>query len=283
VLAALCVSPVPRAAAQVSSVLSPKPAASSSPQATGPVDPLNLGRETPRGTVIGFVRAGQEENVDQAWEFLQQSGHGHVDANEKQELVDHLLTVMNATFPASALDSISRDAEVRGDDGRLQSEIKVGGTRTLSESFPLSLVRVDEAHGAKVWLISQRTLQQVPEAYESLRFPRLASKLPSFLVRTRALGMPLWQWLAIVLLAPVALALGWAIEFVVRRGWRFVLRLRRLPPPPAVPRYERKRRATSSSSATATERGRRRSCWLVRAPPCWLSKHSPGAGLQRRN
>ena len=144
--------------------------------------------------------------------------------------------MINATLTASALDSISRDAEVRGDDGRPQNEIKIGGTRTLSESFPLTLVRVDETHGAKVWLISQRTLQQVPEAYESLRFPRLASKLPAFLVKTRPLGMPLWQWLAIVLLAPVALALGWAIAFAGRRGWQFVRRLRRLPPPPPAPR-----------------------------------------------
>jgi MscS family membrane protein len=234
VLAALCLSPAPRAAAQVSSILAPKPAPSAQQAPAAQVDPLNLGRETPRGTVIGFVRAAQEENIDQAWEFLQPS-HGRVEEGEKREQVDRLLTVMNATFPATALESVSRDAEVRGDDGRPQNEITVGGTRTLSESFPLSLVRVDEGHGAKVWLISQRTLQQVQEAYESLRFPQLASKLPTFLVKTRALGMPLWQWLAIVLLAPVALALGWAIAYAGRHSWQFVRRVRHLPAPPTQP------------------------------------------------
>jgi MscS family membrane protein len=227
----------PAATAQsVSSALSPpKPA---SPPAQAATDSLGLGRETPRGTVIGFVRAAQEDNVEQAWEFFQPSGRSHVESTEKQELVDHLVTVMNATFPASALESISREPEVRGDDGRPQNEIKVGGTRSLSESFPLYLVRVDEPHGAKVWLISQRTLQQVPEAYDSLRFPRLASKLPAFLVKTRPLGMPLWQWLAIILLAPVAMAIGWVLAFVGRRCWQLVRRLRRLPP--AAPVLHRK-------------------------------------------
>jgi MscS family membrane protein len=204
-------------------------------QTAAPADPL--GRDTPRGTVIGFVRAAQEGNFEQARPYLQPSGKSHpLDTNEQQELVDHLLTVLNTRFPSSALDSISRDAEVRGDDGRLLNEIKVGGTRALSETFPLYLVRVDEPHGAKVWLISQRTLQEVPAAYDSLRFPRLANKLPSFLVNTRPLGMPLWQWLAVVLLAPIAMAFGWLVALLARFAWRLALQWRGLPLPPPVPR-----------------------------------------------
>jgi MscS family membrane protein len=223
----------PRVASQVGSVLSPKSTAAPS-QTTAAFDPRGLGRETPRGTVVGFVRAAQEENIEQAWEFFQYSAHGHLDATERQDLVDHLLTLINATFPTSALDSISRDPEVRGDDGRVQTETRVTGTRGLSEPFVLTLTRGDQ-HGAKVWLISQETLQQVPEAFESLRFPRLASKLPAFFVKTRALGMPLWQWLAILLLAPVAMSLGWSLALVSRALWRRALVWRGLPISPAPP------------------------------------------------
>jgi len=187
-----------RSSAQVTP-LSPK--APTPAQTAPPVDPL--GRETPRGTVIGFVRTAQEGNWLQARQYLQSAAHRRAtDANEEQELVDHLLAVFNARFPT--LDAISRDADVRGDDGRLLNEITVAGART-TESFPLTLVRVDEPHFGKIWLISQKTLEEVPAAYDSLRFPRLAQKLPSFLVKTRALGMPAWQGLAIVLLVPVAM------------------------------------------------------------------------------
>jgi MscS family membrane protein len=231
VFAASLLSAVPRSAAQVSSVLSPKLAAAPA-QAPAPIDPLGLGRETPRGTVIGFVRAAQDGNTDQAWEFLQSSGRGHPDVDEKQELVDHLLAVINATFSLSSLDSISRDAEVRGDDGRPVNETPVAAARTHDVPFLLTLVRVDD-HGTKVWLISQSTLRQVAEAYDSLHVPRLASKLPAPFVKTRALGMPLWQWLAILLLVPLAMALGWFVALVARTGWRRGLRWRRLPVPPA--------------------------------------------------
>jgi MscS family membrane protein len=214
-----------RLSAQVTA-LSPKVPASA--QTAAPADPL--GRETPRGAVIGFARAAQEGNWQQARQYLQPAVHGrHMDVNEEQELVDHLLVVLNARFPT--LDAISRDAEVRGDDGRLLNEITVAGART-TESFPLTLVRVDEPHFGKIWLISQKTLAEVPAAYDSLRFPRLAQKLPSFLVQTRALGVPLWQWLAIVLLVPIALAVGWALARIARKAWHFALQKRGLPVPP---------------------------------------------------
>src|ERR1700720_4105450 len=41
----------------------PSPAATSS-------DPLALGRETPRGTVVGFIRAAQAENYDVAVQYF---------------------------------------------------------------------------------------------------------------------------------------------------------------------------------------------------------------------
>jgi MscS family membrane protein len=234
VIVAICVFCAFSIRAQTPSVVSRKTSAAT--QATASADPLGLGRDTPRGTVIGFVRAAQEGNTELAWQYLQPSGKAHpLDASERQEIVDHLLTVLNATFPTSALDSVSRDQEVRGDDGRPLNELKLGGTRALSEPFPLYLVRVEEAGGAKVWRISQKTVQALPATYDSLRFPQLADKLPSFLVNTRPLGMPLWQWVAIVLLAPLAMALGWLVAFVARGAWQLWRRLRGLPPAPPAP------------------------------------------------
>jgi MscS family membrane protein len=105
----------------------------------------------------------------------------------------------------------------------------------LSESFPLYLVHAEVARGVKVWLISRQTLDQVPEVYDSLRFPQLEKRLPKFLVKTRFLGMPLWQWLAIVLFAPVALLIGWLAAFLLRfaaRRIRSALGLALLPQEP---------------------------------------------------
>jgi MscS family membrane protein len=78
------------------------------------------------------------------------------------------------------------------------------------------LVHMEVSRAEKVWLISRQTLDQVPEVYDSLRFAQLEKRLPKFLVKTRLLGMPLWQWMAIVLFAPIALLLGWLAGLLLR-------------------------------------------------------------------
>src|SRR5216684_5705436 len=191
------------------------PAAATAPAATppaAPADPLELGRETPRGTVIGFIRAAQSENYGVAVQYFEGR---RASVEREQELAQQLLAILNARFVGS-LDSITNDPTGREDGGPPREQVVVGGTRGLSESFPLYLVHAEVARGAKVWLISRQTLDQVPEVYDSLRFPQLEKRLPRFLVKTRLLGMPLWQWIAIVLFAPVALLLGWLAALLAR-------------------------------------------------------------------
>lgn len=189
------------------------PAAATAPSAATPSDPLELGRETPRGTVIGFIRAAQSENYDIAVQYFEPRRRAGVEP--EQELAKELFAILNARFRGS-LDSITNDPMGRQEGGPPRDQVIVGGTGGLSESFPLYLVHTEVARGAKVWLISRQTLDLVPEVYDSLRFPQLEKRLPKFLVKTRLLGMPLWQWIAIVLFAPVALLLGWLAAVLLR-------------------------------------------------------------------
>lgn len=190
-------------------------AASATAAATPPSDPLELGRETPRGTVIGFVRAAQAENYDVAVQYFEVGRRASVE--REQELAKELLAILNARFRGS-LDSITNDPTGRQDNEPPREQIVVGVTRGLSESFPLYLVHMEVSRGAKVWLISRQTLEQVPEVYDSLRFAQLEKRLPKFLVKTRLLGMPLWQWIAIFLFAPIALLIGWLAAWLLRLG-----------------------------------------------------------------
>jgi MscS family membrane protein len=218
--------------AQTSSLLPTQTPAAAQPAV--PSDPL--GRDTPRGTVIGFSRAAQDENYEMAVQYFQPPAKGHHPTPaEEHELAGQLYAILSAKFGAS-LDSISRDPQGRWPDGQPQNEIRIGGTRGLSESFPITLVRLEDTRGNKLWFISRQTLNQVSEIYDSLRFPRIEKELPAFLVKNRLLGMPLWQWLGIILLAPIALALGWLAAVVARLVWNLTRRARRLPPLPSEPR-----------------------------------------------
>jgi MscS family membrane protein len=214
-IVALCLIHGGTATAQVSSLLpgTTKPAAAA-PAANAPVDPLGLGRETARGTIAGFLRLAQQGN-ERAEEYFQPPAKGHrVSAEEEQELVKQLYAVLNTTFPASALSSTNIDIE-RVEDQRSPSEITITGKNPFGQSFPVTLLQEEDVHNVKLWFISRQTLSKVAEAYDSQQWP-VEHKLPEILVRNRILSVPLWQWIAIVLFVPIAMALGWIVALAGR-------------------------------------------------------------------
>jgi len=207
---------------QFPSLTSPAPANPAAQTPSTPPDPL--GRETPRGTVLGFVKAAQEERFPVAVEYFQaRPKHKRESAEEEEQLVTQLLAILNQKF-AGPLDFLSRDPEGRLDDGLPPVRERVSGTPNPGDKFPIYLVRQEDDQGRKLWYISRDTLDSVPEMYDSLVFPGIEKEIPPVLVRNRLLSMPLWQWVAMILFVPVALLIGRIITFI---GWFFVGRWRK--------------------------------------------------------
>jgi len=212
VLAAAAVAQIPGI---TPSVPGPTPVAQSAA-----ADPL--GRETPRGTVLGFLRAAQDENYPVAVQYFQPaSGRRHTRADGEQDLAAQLLAVINQKILASSLESLSRDPQGRLDDGLSPNQELLTGVREGSGSFAIQLIRIDDERGGKIWLIARRSLDTIPEIYDSLQFSELEKKLPATLTRNRFLYMPLWQWLAILLAIPVAIAIAWALSLIPRLLLRY--------------------------------------------------------------
>jgi MscS family membrane protein len=215
----LCLAPLvcllgATALAQIPGI-TPAAPASGTPAQSAAADPL--GRETPRGTMMGFLRAAQDENYRVAVQYFQPApGRRHLRADEEQDLAAQLLAVINQKILASSLDSLSRDPQGRLDDGLAPNQELLAGVREGNGSFSILLVRVDDDRGGKIWLIARKSLDTIPENFDTLQFSGLEKKLPAALTRNRFLYMPLWQWLAILLAVPVAIAIGWALSLVPR-------------------------------------------------------------------
>ncbi|HKF25760.1 MAG TPA: mechanosensitive ion channel domain-containing protein [Candidatus Acidoferrum sp.] len=212
-LAALVTPVIALPDSQIPGVNAPAPAKPATSASSG--DPL--GRETPRGSVMGFLRAAQDENYTVAVQYFQPAaGRRHPRADEEQDLAAQLLAVINQKILASSLDSLSREPEGRLDDGLPPNQELLTGVREGSGSFSIQLIRSDDDRGGKIWLISRKSLDAIPEVYDSLQFSDLEKKLPAVLTKNRFLYMPLWQWVAILLAVPVAIAVGWVLSLVPR-------------------------------------------------------------------
>lgn len=185
----------------------------------------SLGRETPSGTVLGFLQVAQSGNYKIAAAYLQISAV-HRQARGP-ELASQLKVLMDRAFVGS-LRRLSTRPEGNPDSGAAELET-IGAFASGDTDVPVVLVRVTDPNSGKIWLFSSETLSKVPELYDNLQAHKIEGKLPRVLVATLFLGMPLWQWLALLAAIPVAIAIGGIIVVLLAIPRRLWLKLKKRP------------------------------------------------------
>jgi MscS family membrane protein len=191
--------------------------------ASAPTDPL--GRTTPSGTVVGFLQAEQNGNDKAAADYLQMSAARR--QAQGGDVAHKLKVLMDRAF-VGRMSRISTSPE--GDLAGGSPDQQAIGTFSVGESdVPVVLVRVTDPGAGRIWLFSADTLSRVPDLYDNLEAHQVETKLPQSLVRNVFLGMPLWQWLALILAIPVAIAIGWAVVLFLAIPRRLYLKYRNRP------------------------------------------------------
>src|SRR5271166_841799 len=212
--------PAPLAAQSVPSLL--KPGAQNQAPASPSTDPL--GRDTPSGTVLGFLQAAQDGNERTAADYLQLSAARR--QSQGPDLVGKLKVLMDSAYVGNPRRFNRPDGNP--EDGTSEEQT-IGAFSTRDQDVPVVLVRVPNPGGGKSWLFSADTLSKVPELYDNVEAHQVENKLPQWLVRNVFLGMPLWQWLALFAAIPAAFAIGWAVVLLLAIPRRLWLKLRNRP------------------------------------------------------
>src|SRR5262252_23989 len=177
-----------------------------------------LGRNTPANSVFGFLKAATSGDYSIAAQYLQMSP-AHRQADGEQ-------TAMKLKFVLDN-DFVGNYSRFNQPEGTPQEGVALGhqklGTMSAGDvEMDLDMVRVSDPNAGKIWLISSDTLAKLPELYDQAEARQVASKLPGFLVRHDLGGMPLWQWLALLVATPFAAALGWLVLAILEiplRWW----------------------------------------------------------------
>jgi MscS family membrane protein len=173
------------------------------PANQAPQDPL--GRDTPSGTVFGFLQAAQSGNYSTAAQYLQMSTARRLAQGE--DLASKLKAVMDRAFMGN-LRGISNQREGTPQEGVSLDRQRIGILSAGDIDADLDLVHVSDP-GGRIWLISSETLTKVPDLYDQLQVRQVETRLPAFLVQHQFVGMPVWQWLALLIAIPLAAGLGW--------------------------------------------------------------------------
>jgi MscS family membrane protein len=172
----------------------------------------SLKRETPHGAVFGFLEAAQSGNYAIAAQYLQMTPARR--QSEGDALAQKLKFVMDHAF-AGSLAHVSTQSEGTPQEGVPLDRQDLGNMSSGDVEAELELVRVSDPNSGKIWLIASDTLAKVPELYDQVEARQVESRLPAWVVRHQLAGMALWQWFALVLLIPVAAAVGWLLLVIL--------------------------------------------------------------------
>jgi MscS family membrane protein len=199
-------------------------AAGSAPAPIQPKTPEDpLGRDTPKGTVLGFLIAERKGQDELAVQYLNTRLSGKAAA----ALARQLFVVLDRRLPPK-LPHLSEQPEGSRSNALRPNEDRVGTISGSSGDVDIVVERVDREGAGSVWLFSSKTLESVPELYEETNLRSADDVVPEFLVKTRIAGIPLYHWLAAFVAMPliffvVTLAsrlLGFLIGLLRRRLYR---------------------------------------------------------------
>lgn len=195
----------PSVASGAAPAQAPTPTSAASP-AEAPKD--TLGRETPRGTLFGFMTAARKSNFDLAALYL----NTHLRDRAAAELASQLFVVLDTRLPARLQEVSDRPDGSRANPLRPDQDI-VGTIDTASGPLDIVVERVTRGPTGRGWLFSRRTLDAIPAVYDEIQAVPAEHYLPQLLIRPHFFGIRLFDWLALL----IALPLLYAFLGLVRR------------------------------------------------------------------
>jgi MscS family membrane protein len=167
-----------------------------------------LGRNTPRGTVVGFIRAAGRDDAASAAKYLQ--------VPEKQRarpevLVADLKALMDRYF-GQPVTSISDSPEGALNDALPADRERVGALAIGAQKLDVVLVRVPDPQAGLVWLISSETLAKVPQLRMAIASTWIERTMPASLLDNEVFGLSLAHWVALAGSLVVPLVVLWLVS-----------------------------------------------------------------------
>jgi MscS family membrane protein len=177
----------------------------------GPTDPL--GRENPRGAMLGFLKYAEREDYENAARYLQ-SGP---DPNANWILQARGARGLNGRFKGN-IALLSDDPNGTVEPGLPPGQVRAGVLTAGSATVDVILVRVDDPAYGKIWLISKETVARIPQLYAQIdsEAPTVADRIiPAALANRRLLRMSIAQWIEWLVSIPIAWLLAWLLALLL--------------------------------------------------------------------
>ncbi len=196
-------------------------AASAQDVAVEPIAPRDaLERDTPRGSMVGYLTAARERDFERAAEYLDLRRLPPEERTSRgAELARQLKVVLDRTLWVEP-ELLSADPIGRSDDDLARSLDRVGVVQSHGNPVDILVQRIDPRDGPRIWKVASQTVARIPMLYDEYGYGPLEQYLPQVFFDVQALDVALWQWCALLVIVVAAwmlsYLLGWAVSRVLR-------------------------------------------------------------------
>jgi MscS family membrane protein len=185
--------------------------ATASPSAAN--DPL--GRDTPRGTLTGFMEAAQRGDNERAAEYLQLPRQET--GIDSTRVIDDLKALLNHAY-VGRLGAVTDSPELVYDPQLEANHQRVGEFSVNGRELPLLLVRVPDGNTGHLWLIGWDTLSKTEDLANDVRSHEVERHLPPIVVRHSILSIPVALLAAAVTTFVLVSAPAWLLGRIHHRA-----------------------------------------------------------------
>jgi MscS family membrane protein len=164
--------------------------------------PVRVDSASPRASVLGFLEATRSGDFGGAARWVARSA-----ADRAPELARRLKAVLDASLWID-LDRVSPLASGDTEDGLPRDREDLGAIEDKEGNrIPIRLARTGSGDEAR-WVFSAQTVDAVDELYSTLPDHWIREHLPAALMVSGPFEVLYWQWIALLVLIPLALFIG---------------------------------------------------------------------------
>ena len=183
-----------------------------------------LGRNTPNGTVFGFLEAARNSRYAEAAQYLQMPEKSR--AANAAAVASQLYELMESAF-VERVGIISDRPEGSHQVGVPRDRQRIGVFRINGTDTNVDLVRVPDPVSGEIWLFSSQIVTDLPDLFSQAQTGEAELGRSHLQVIRNVLNTFTRRILALLLLVPASLVLGWLVVAVLRAIVRIFPRWRR--------------------------------------------------------
>jgi len=166
-----------------------------------------LGRDTPRGAVAGYLDACRERDYEEAATYLDLR---RVQEADPATLARRLRVVLSRTLWID-VEGLSADPEGRLDDDLPHYREHIGKIDSRRGSIDVLLQRVPGEDGTPVWKFAATTVARIPQLWNEYGYGVIERFLPPFFFEVQLIEIALWQWLGLLALVVATAIASWLV------------------------------------------------------------------------